>query len=737
MKDTGPQDEEAPLTAGPYTGWIDPAFRDPLFLTAAGTIRQRLAAAGGSGAAGRHGGARLELPCGEGRAAVRVKAYARQAALKDRLDRRRGSKAARACRAARRLRAHGVGTPRPLGFLERWRGGRLLESYFLTEYLDGATCFRDELIRLFRDDPECARFMALLETVAGAVRRMHAAGFRHNDLGNQNILLQPQAADGGWIPALVDLNRGFFKTRLSDRDRARDVSRIALPSDLLRVFKEMLFAPEPPPRRFQRWERFFRRAFAVHTATRAVRRPRRTLQRQRYGLTDPRYPREQDMWIWDSRSGQPVNALRARDRARHFPPSRHLRLAGATAAAWRGVRAAYRELREQCFIGEVAMRGRTAVAVEPWPGREAPVRAALEALGRVPLLVRFYAHAGPSQWDAAAAFLEERHGAGHPVSAALVQSRGAVLEPGAWGRFVRDVLQRVGGLAEWIEVGHAINRVKWGVWDFGEYRRLLEGVAEAAAGGPAVRLTGPAVIDFEYPFVLAALQCVPEGLHFDALSHHLYVDRRGAPENRQGGFRALDKFALGRALARWSPACEDRFIVSEVNWPLRGTGVHSPVGAPYVSPGPRTNDPSVSEAVYADYMVRYLLIALCSGMAERVTWWRLGAYGYGLMDDRDPEHWRARPAYRALRHFLHSVGRAAFVAKLTELGGEKTAPRGIQAFLFRRPDGRKVCAAYTTQAPCAAALPWPVERATDVEGAPLDLQGDRVPLSGRPVYVFS
>jgi len=38
-----------------------------------------------------------------------------------------------------------------------------------------------------------------------------------------------------------------------------------------------------------------------------------------------------------------------------------------------------------------------------------------------------------------------------------------------------------------------------------------------------------------------------------ALSHCLYVDRRGAPENPQDGFGAPEKFTLGRAVARATP----------------------------------------------------------------------------------------------------------------------------------------------------------------------------------------
>jgi hypothetical protein len=226
------------------------------------------------------------------------------------------------------------------------------------------------------------------------------------------------------------------------------------------------------------------------------------------------------------------------------------------------------------------------------------------------------------------------------------------------------------------------------------------------------------------------LDCLPDGFSFGALSHHLYVDRRGAPENRQGRFALLEKLALARAIARKHDRCQDRLIVSEVNWPLLGTGVHSPVGSPYVYPGPRYNDPSVSEDDYADFMIRYFLIAICSGLAERVYWWRLVAHGYGLVDDIDPDQWRARPAFKMLKTFLQHVANSTFESRI-ELNDS-----GAVAFAFRREDGSRFLVAYTPQEACEVEVPMPIEAVVDGVGSAVDVgAGARVKLCGRPVYI--
>jgi hypothetical protein len=383
------------------------------------------------------------------------------------------------------------------------------------------------------------------------------------------------------------------------------------------------------------------------------------------------------------------------------------------------------------------MQDRIGVAMRPRAASLDRELDLLRRLGRLPVFLRFHHHETREQWDFTASVARRLHAEGHRVSAGLLQDRRAVLEPSSWRAFVAYVLGRVGDAAEWVECGHAINRVKWGLWDFREYGELMRGVADAGALHPAARLMGPAVIDFEYPFVTAALQHLPAGMRFHALSHHLYVDRRGAPESEQHGFSAVEKFALARAIARRSAVCDDRLVVSEVNWPIRGTGVYSPVNSPYESTGVRFNDPSVSEDNYADYMIRYLLLAVCSGMVERVFWWRLVARGFGLVDDTDPHAWRERPAYAMLRVFLARLGGATFSRRTG--GGKRGDSAGIHAFCFVLPDGAETCVAYSTRGEVETALPFEVGEVRDAFDCAIQPEARRrsvVRLSGRPVYLL-
>jgi len=714
----------APL-AGRYAGELADAWRSPEVLAQLARLPALLEApAARLIAGGRNRNVRIELAL-DGRAVpVMVKAFGPQMRLKDLRDARRGSKARRTWLAAAHLARQGAGTPAPIGYLERWQGARLAESYYLAEFQERVETLREALLRLFEEvPPQSSRFVGLLECVSAGLRAMHAAGFQHRDLGNQNILLRPLAEDRWRDFMVVDLNRGRIRDVLDLQQRARDFSRLELPSDLLQVLVEMYWQGVPPPE-LRRWVARYRRLNEWWIRSRRWRHPiryRRWLRSA--GPRERDYPAPRDVWIWDAPTAQPISALLRAERTRLFPPSRGRGLLAETLRAAPAVWRAYRELRAQAYAQPVEMKDRIGIALEPTPRTLEQELGLLAALGRVPALVRFYHHDDPQELRFRAGLVRALHRSGHAVSIALVQDRRALLHPRSWSAFGSAVLEGVADLVESVEVGHAVNRVKWGVWGFDELRALYAPVRDWHARYPALRFMGPAAIDFEYPAVFPALREWPADVPLAALSHHLYVDRRGAPENPQSGFGPLEKFALGKAVAR--AAGLERFVVSEVNWPLRGTGAHAPIHAPYFPPWRAALDTGVTEEEYGAYLLRYLCLALCSGMVERVYWWRLAARGYGLVDDTEPDALRVRPAYRMLQRFLQVLGEATFVAaRLPAPRGER---HGAYRFDFRRPDGERVALAYAH----GAALPFDAGRAENAGGEAVS----PVRLTGEPLYL--
>ena len=638
----------------------------------------------------RHRVERTSLPGdGEPIDAV-VKTYGLQSAWRDRRAARIGSKAERAFRNALLLRAAGVGTPAPIAVAERWEGARLRESRFVAAYVPDLGNLRDELDRLYAQAPRCAPLMDLLQAVADAVRGLHDAGLLHRDLGNQNVGLRRDPADPAapWQIFFLDLNRARRVERATPAQRGADLARLDLPSDFRRVFHAMYFHGHAPSAEFAEAERRARAAFDRHTALRPWRHPFREARIRRAAAGQKVPLRGREIWIWDDRSAQAIPAYAAKDRRRYLPAANVLAALRHGAKRGLAVRRAYRALFAQSFQAPVACDGAIGLTLDAEPAtwaRQLEWLGRLQGAKKLPLLLRLCHHQGHDAWQWTLDQALHLHRQGHAVALALVQDRRAVREPKGWRQMVTLAFDRAHTFADFFEIGHAVNRSKWGVWDYREYLRLLDPVRASLIQHPEARITGPACIDFEPHALAALLELLPADFHFHALSQHLYVDRRGAPENFQGPFDLVGKCALLRAYARVHGFADDRLVVSETNWPLRGTGVWSPVTSPYETLDPRTNDPSVDEDVYAAYMARYLLLALASGHVSRVYWWRLAARGFGLIDDADPAAWRPRPAFHALHALLEKLSGATFAKKLA-------APAGEFALEFARPGAAPVVA---------------------------------------------
>ena len=729
--------EAVHVVAGSLQGEIASDCNHPQFIDWLATLPALLKTPGlGILGTGRNRHVVLLAPLHGGPQKVVVKAFGRLSLLKDLRDRRRGSKARRTWLAARHLRSMHVGTPAPVGYVERWQRARLVESYFIARYEDAAVTLRDALQQLFARAGEITEFNLLLERVAREVRAMHDSGFVHLDLGPRNVLISDRGNVRWRDVTFVDLNRGRIRPEgVSLRERALDTARLALPSHLQRLFIKMYWDGHPPPT-IWRWDRIYRRRHRWRVRSRRWRHPIREARVAREGALSEaaggaRYPAIRDMWIWDERPAQPIALLLSEDRGQHIPLSRSTRMISDTLRMGASVLRAYRPLLAGAFTQPVQFADRIGLCVDGTiidPAREL---ALISALGPVPALIRFGHHEPPARRRARTAFARSLHAAGHRVAITLSQDRNAVLQPASWREYLFEVVGELADIADYVEIGRSVNRVKWGIWSFRDLASIYAPVSELHSRHPNVRLIGPAAIDFDYAFIPAALREWPSNVRLAALSHQLYVDRRGAPENPQSGFAAIEKFALARAIARASPSCDDALMVTEVNWSLQGTGAHSPVGSPYEFRGQRDAHVAVDEDDYADFMLRYLCLAIGSGLVDRVYWWRLVARGFGLVDDTNPRSPRPRAAYWMLRRLLQLLGHSTMVS--AQLPAREGRRHGRYRFAFHRPDGETVVLAYAHGPALAFPRDETFSRVEDAFGNPIDPVP--VQLTGRPVYL--
>ncbi len=236
------------------------------------------------------------------------------------------------------------------------------------------------------------------------------------------------------------------------------------------------------------------------------------------------------------------------------------------------------------------------------------------------------------------------------ITVAILQDREHITSPSLTKDHLSQIFHALDGICDNYIIGSTINRAKWGFFSVNEYLNFYAIAYDLKRKHfPHLKLIGSNVIDFEYHFTTHTLFNLTK-VKFDALGSLLYVDRRGAPENTQMGFNLLGKINLLYSLIRLSPKTSNSLIITETNWPLKGT-------APYA---PTSEHECVSEEDYAMYMVRYYLLAFASQKVSCVYWHQLIAPGYGLIDNREGII-QKRSAFEAYKIMVSHLGDATFV----------------------------------------------------------------------------
>ncbi len=444
------------------------------------------------------------------------------------------SKAERSWRAARALLAAGIQTPAPLFLVESEaaNGPSLYVARRIEGFVESRYYFRALARGTERTDFPSIERTSLMAAIGDTFRRLHAAGIWHRDLSIGNLLVQ-----GGTQLAvhLIDLDRARLPGRLGLLRRLRDISRLPiLDSADRRPFWRAYWGRELSLSSFRGLTfRFLQQTFLAKNGWKPLlRRPLRALR----GLVVPRStyahipdapggaaPRDKS--VWDHLSDQPHQHASPRERIaiRLADANAHAVALAAAAGSAPRVWKRYRELSASAGHRPLPWSG-VGVAVRPQPGREEELLAAIDRLGVRHLLLRLH----PWQQDHHDEELlaRELRARGYELAFGLPQNRELARDPSRWRSALTELVERFRPLGRDFQIGQAINRSKWGIWNYREYLRLAEIAGEAFSPHPETRLIGPAVIDFEFQATAAVLN-MPSRARFDIVSSLLYVDRRG------------------------------------------------------------------------------------------------------------------------------------------------------------------------------------------------------------------
>ena len=282
------------------------------------------------------------------------------------------------------------------------------------------------------------------------------------------------------------------------------------------------------------------------------------------------------------------------------------------------------------------------------------------------------------------------------------------------------IFDSLSGMVECYQIGNAVNRLKWGFVSHDEWFEFFQ-VAWNLRNRkfPEIKLLGGAVIDFE---LLDHCRSLPNGfsVKYDGYASLLYVDRRGAPENRQMGFDLENKINLLYWIMKDSnkldPA-DARLWITEVNWPLNNTGRYSPT----------LDNCCVEEREQLFFLVRYYLLVLATGSVVACYWHQLVAPGYGLIDNRGGIV-RERPAFRGFATVCRLFNGAQIeqFSRQDDLGYYQ---------LTARKDGIEILALWCCGRETTISMP-PNKQAFDIEGRPVAVAaGHPVTISDSAIYL--
>lgn len=130
--------------------------------------------------------------------------------------------------AARGLKVRKIPTPSVLALIEKRSFGMPRQTILITEFLDRAFELNDYVRRNFKRDSlsdHAHKKERFIKAFSYMIRELHQKGIYHADLKSNNILVQEEK-EGGWRFYFIDLDRVFFKNRLSFKERANNLAQI-------------------------------------------------------------------------------------------------------------------------------------------------------------------------------------------------------------------------------------------------------------------------------------------------------------------------------------------------------------------------------------------------------------------------------------------------------------------------------------------------------------------------------
>ena len=517
----------------------------------------------------------------------------------------RKSKARRSYENSLHLNQKGIKTPEPIGYIEVFDFFRLRQSYFISRKLDFDFALN------FATERQSEDYKVILKSFINFTYDLHNKNIMHLDYVVGNICIKKTIQ--GYDFYLVDLNR-LYKGVISPKKGVKNLASLSNDSEINKILVEEYTKKLPSS---------FLNPYSYLMKSVQQKLNRSNLKRSIKAFFGIPPKGLKSHYMWDFYHNQPVvlNNKKLKNQISIFAWFANLKILIATLYALIILPFTYiinkRTLEKidsfgLCVNIDKPMDSQKLInnyelieMIDELAVKNILVRIPLADFDNIEKYIDFVSNL--QNKDVLVCILQDRE---HIEDKKLTEER------------FEYIFEKLNGTANKFQIGNVINRKKWSFLSIDEYFSFFKIAYDLKTNKFSnIKLLGGNIIDFDIPFFARSIFHF-RSIYYDGIATQLYVDRRGAPEQKQFGFNTLSKIKTYAALALASTKTSKDLYITEVNWALSGVGKWAPA-----------RNYLTKEFLQARYLIRYYLLMLGSGKVKKCYWHQLVAPGYGLVNN--------------------------------------------------------------------------------------------------------
>ena len=517
----------------------------------------------------------------------------------------RKSKARRSYENSLHLNQKGIKTPEPIGYIEVFDFFRLRQSYFISRKLDFDFALN------FATERQSEDYKVILKSFINFTYDLHKKNIMHLDYVVGNICIKKTIQ--GYDFYLVDLNR-LYKGVISPKKGVKNLASLSNDSEINKILVEEYTKKLPSS---------FLNPYSYLMKSVQQKLNRSNLKRSIKAFFGIPPKGLKSHYMWDFYHNQPVvlNNKKLKNQISIFAWFANLKILIATLYALIILPFTYiinkRSLEKidsfgLCVNIDKPMDSQKLInnyelieMIDELAVKNILVRIPLADFDNIEKYIDFVSNL--QNKDVLVCILQDRE---HIEDKKLTEER------------FEYIFEKLNGTANKFQIGNVINRKKWSFLSIDEYFSFFKIAYDLKTNKFSnIKLLGGNIIDFDIPFFARSIFHF-RSIYYDGIATQLYVDRRGAPEQKQFGFNTLSKIKTYAALALASTKTSKDLYITEVNWALSGVGKWAPA-----------RNYLTKEFLQARYLIRYYLLMLGSGKVKKCYWHQLVAPGYGLVNN--------------------------------------------------------------------------------------------------------